>query len=167
MTAWAILAAVLMVAATIFSFLPVIPGPAAVWAIGLIYAVATNFADVGVWAVVLMTVFMIVGSTADFWTPYFGLQAEQSLSCGTFVVSTIGAIIGTFAIPVPIAGTFIGAAVAVMALVWYQKRDWDSAQRAGRGILKALIASFLIEFAVSVGIVMVFVYSIDWRALGV
>ncbi|MEO0563235.1 MAG: DUF456 family protein, partial [Chloroflexota bacterium] len=110
MNPWSILTVVLMVAAGLVSFVPFIPGPALVWAIGVIYAVATEFREVGVWAVVIMTVLMIVGSTADYWTRFLGLNAEGSLSCGTIVVSTIGAILGTWLLPIPVVGTLVGAA---------------------------------------------------------
>lgn len=163
MTFWGIATAILMVVAAVVSFLPLVPGPLLVWGIALVYAFANGFTQVGGVTVFWMTALMLVGSTADYWTPFFGLQAEQSLSFGTFVVSTIGAIVGTFVIPIPVVGTFLGAALAVIGLVRYQKGDWQRAVRAGRGILKALIASFLVEFATAIGITMVFVYSLLLR----
>jgi len=146
-----------MVAAAFISFVPMIPGPALVWAIGMVYAVATDFADVGVGAVVWMTVFMVIGSTADYWTRLLGLGSEGSLTCGTFAASTIGAIVGTFAIPVPLVGTLLGAGAGVAALVLYQEDDSEKAWLAARGIMKAWLASFFVEVIVCIAIVTVFI----------
>lgn len=157
---WSVLVAVLMVLATAVSFVPFIPGPALVWAIGIIYTIATEFQQVGIGAVVAMTILMIIGSTADWWTRMFGLNSEGSLSCGTLVVSTVGAIAGTFFIPVPVLGTVLGAAAGVMALVFYQEESWDKAFVAARGIMSAWIASFFVEFLVCIVIVVIFLRSL-------
>ncbi|MEM6283365.1 MAG: DUF456 domain-containing protein [Chloroflexota bacterium] len=156
MTFWGVMTLILMIVAGAVSFIPVLPGPALVWAIGLIYAAATGFAEVSVTAVVWMTLLMIIGSTADWWTKLFGLGAEGSLSCGSFAVSTIGAIAGTFLIPIPVVGTLLGAAAGVAMLVFYQEENWQKALVAARGIMVAWIATFFIEFAISLGIVTIF-----------
>ncbi len=154
---WGAITAVLMMLATLVSLVPMIPGPAAVWAVGVIYAAATDFSEVGVGAVIWMTVLMIVGSTSDLWTRLFGLGSEGSLTCGTIAASTIGAIAGTFFIPVPLVGTVLGAGAGVAALVFYQEEDWDRALQAAWGIVKAWIASFFVEVLVCIAIIAVFV----------
>jgi uncharacterized protein YqgC (DUF456 family) len=143
---WTVAVAVLMVVATAVSFVPFIPGPALVWAIGVVYAIVTEFQEIGLPTVIAMTVLMIIGSTADWWTRMFGLNSEGSLSCGTLLVSTVGAIAGTFFIPIPVLGTVLGAAAGVMALVFYQEESWEKAFIAARGIMGAWIASFFVEF---------------------
>lgn len=162
---WGLVVLLVMAVATLVSFVPFIPGPALVWAIGAIYAVATELEVVGPWTLLAMTVLMLVGSTADWWTRFFGLQAEGSLSCATLVVSTVGAILGTLFIPVPVVGTLIGAAGAVMALVWLQEDDIDRAWIAARGILSAWIASFFVEFLVCITILVLFARAV-FGALG-
>ncbi len=156
MSGWGLITLILMVAAGFVSFLPFIPGPALVWAIGIIYAIATDFREVGIGVSLAMTGLMIVGSTADWWTRFFGLKAEGSLSCGTLIVSMIGAIVGTIFIPVPVIGTLLGAAGGVMALVFYQEADWEKAFTAARGIFSAWVASFFVELIISVLIVILF-----------
>ncbi len=153
---WSWLVLALMTVAALVSFVPFIPGPALVWAIGVIYAIATEFQVVGLWTVLAMTVLMILGSTADYWTRFFGLKAEGSLSCASLFVSTVGAILGTIFIPVPVFGTLIGAAGAVMAMVWLREDDIDKAWTAARGILSAWIASFFVELLVCGIIVVLF-----------
>jgi uncharacterized protein YqgC (DUF456 family) len=153
---WTVAVAVLMVVATAVSFVPFIPGPALVWAIGVVYAIVTEFQEIGLPTVIAMTVLMIIGSTADWWTRMFGLNSEGSLSCGTLLVSTVGAIAGTFFIPIPVLGTVLGAAAGVMALVFYQEESWEKAFIAARGIMGAWIASFFVEFLMSIIIVVIF-----------
>ncbi len=114
MDIYAIVASVLIVLALGVSLIPFIPGPVVVWAIGIIYAAWTDFAVVSVTQVVIITVLMIVGTTADLWTRYVGLKAEGSLTCLGYFATTVGAILGTIFIPVPIFGTVIGAAAGAM-----------------------------------------------------
>lgn len=155
-----LLVGVLMVIAAVVSFVPFIPGPALVWAIGIIYALLTELGIVGLTPVIIMTVLMLIGSTADWWTRLFGLGGEGNLSCATFAVSTIGAIAGTFLIPIPLLGTLAGAAAGVMALVFYQEESWEKAFKAARGILSAWIASFFVEFVISISIAVVFLRAV-------
>jgi len=159
-TFWAVAALLGMVVAAVASFVPFVPGPALVWAVGMIYAFATGFDVVGVGAVVWMTIFMLLGSTADWWTRLFGLGGEGNLSCGTYAVSGAGAIAGTFLIPVPLFGTLIGAALAVAALVFYQTDDAVAARKAARGIASAWIASFFVELVVAISIIYLFFRSL-------
>lgn len=168
MSAWGAVTAALMILATLISFVPMVPGPALVWAIAIIYAVATQFAEVSISAVVWMTILMIIGSTSDWWTRLLGLGSEGSLSCGTFVVSTVGAIAGTILIPIPVVGTMLGAGIGVAALVFYQEADWGVALKAARGIVSAWIASFFVEFLISVTIISIFIRSLlnAWGVLG-
>lgn len=154
---WGVVAAVLMSVAVLVSVVPFVPGPALVWAIGMVYAAATGLVEVGMWTVVGMTALMLLGSTADWWTRLFGLSSEGSLSCGTLIVSGVGAIAGTFFIPIPLVGTLLGAMLAVGVLVWLQEDDAQKALTAARGILSAWLASFFVEFVVSVAIVALFV----------
>ncbi len=169
MTLWGAATAALMVVAALVAFVPMIPGPALVWAIGFIYAVATEFSEVSIAAAAWMTVFMIIGSTSDWWTRLLGLGAEGTLTCGTFAVSTIGAIVGTIAIPIPVLGTIIGAGAGVAALVFYQEENWEAALKAARGIMTAWLASFFVEIIVSITIITIFIRSLlnAWGMLGV
>jgi uncharacterized protein YqgC (DUF456 family) len=146
----------------------VLPGPALVWAIALVYAATTQFADVSGVAIAWMTLLMVIGSTADWWTKLLGLNSGGSLSCGSFAVSTIGAIAGTFLIPIPVIGTLLGAAAGVAALVFYQEENWQKALIAARGIMVAWIATFFVEFAISLGIVAIFARALlgAWGFLG-
>lgn len=157
MPLWGVITAGIMSLAALISFIPFIPGPALVWAIGILYAALTGFEQVGLGAAVIMTLLMLIGSTADWWTRLFGLKGEGKLSCGTFVVSTVGAILGTIFIPIPLVGTLIGGAGAVGLLVWYQQDDEKQAWQAARGILSAWIASFFVEFVVCISMIVVFV----------
>jgi uncharacterized protein YqgC (DUF456 family) len=160
MSVWSVVIACVMAVATVISFIPFVPGPALVWAIGVVYAIATKFSDISIQAVVVMTVLMLIGSTADWWTRLLGLGSEGKLTCGTFVVSTVGAILGTIFSPIPLVGTLLGAAGAVAVLVWYQEDDWNKAFKAARGIMSAWIASFFVEFIISVGITTTFIQSL-------
>jgi len=146
-----------MIFTAFIAFLPVLPGPAIVWALALIYAALTGFETVGLWVVIWLTVLMIIGSTEDWWLPAIGLRGEGQLSCGTFTVSVVGAIAGTVLIPIPVIGTLVGAAGAVALLVFYREDDWGTAWRAARGVVGAWVAGFFVEFAIS--LIMIYIFA--------
>jgi uncharacterized protein YqgC (DUF456 family) len=157
---WAIVAALLMAVASLGAFIPVVPGPAAVWAIALVYAAATQFTVVDIPTTIFMTVLMLVGSTADTWTRAIGLRAEGQLTCGMYAITTVGAIVGTVLIPIPVLGTLLGAGIAVAGTVWFQEKDWQHALTVARGVVLAWLATFFVEFLICLSILGLFVRAV-------
>lgn len=157
MTFWGVFTTILMMVAVGVVFIPFVPGPATVWSIATIYAVSTGFAEIQLWQWAVMTLLMVVATSADWWTRLLGLGAESQLSCSVYVASFIGAVLGTIYVPLPLLGTMIGATVAVWVLVYFQTRSLDDGYRAARGIFVAWLGSFVVEFLVSISIALWFV----------
>ncbi|MFZ4828479.1 MAG: DUF456 domain-containing protein [Phototrophicaceae bacterium] len=157
MTFWGVFTTILMLLAVGVVFIPFVPGPLTVWSIATIYAIATEFTHVQLWQWGIMTLLMLVATTADWWTRLLGLGGEGQLSCSVYLASFIGAILGTIFIPLPLLGTMAGAAGAVWVWVYLQSRSLDDGYRAARGIFVAWLGSFAVEFLVSISIALWFI----------
>ena len=154
-----ILAVVLMIVAIVASLLPVVPGPALVWAIGLVYAALTGFTHVTWLSVGLMTVLMILGSTTGWWTQILGMHAEGG-SWLSILGSLVGGLIGTFAIPIPFLGTIIGLVLGALLFEFARVGEFRQAVRSGGSALRGYLLSVLVEGGIGILILIVFVLSL-------
>lgn len=154
---------VLMALSSLASFLPYIPGPVLVWGIGLVYAAFTSMERVTFLALIAMTGFMAVGSTADFWMQLLGVRMQGG-SCLATIGSIVGGIIATFVIPIPVIGTLIGMVAGALAFEFMRKGEVDPAVAAGKNALQVYLLSAITEFTTSILILLVFVLSIWYTA---
>ena len=150
-----ILAAVLMVITLIASLVPVLPGPFLLWAISIAYGILTGFQHLTVAAAVAITVLMLIGTLKDFWMPLLGMKT-QGASCSTVFGMIVGGLIGTFAIPVPVIGTLIGAVAGAALLELLHLGDTQKALQAGGFALRSFVLGMLTELGFNLLIVAVF-----------
>jgi len=150
---------VLMLVLLLVSLIPYVPGPALQWAVGTIFAVLTDFQRVTVAAVVVMSIFMLIGSTNEIWLRYLGMRGRGG-SCWGALGSLVGGIIGTGVIPIPILGTLIGAIVGALLVEFMRIGEVQHAMQAGRSVLETYILSIIIEFFMSLAILGTFLGSL-------
>ena len=141
------------------SLIPFVPGPAMLWAVGVVFAILNDFERLPIPAVVIMTILMIVGSTTDIWLRGLGMQRKGG-SCWGALGSIIGGILGTGLIPVPILGTLIGAVAGALLVEFMRRGDIDFAMQAGRSVVESYFFGMVIEFVVSLVIFATFLTSI-------
>lgn len=149
------LALILMIIAAIASILPVVPGPALVWAIGLLYAAVTGFERVTAFPAILMTLLMLLGSTSGWWMQAAGMKAQGG-SWTAIIGGLLGGLVGTFAIPVPIIGTLLGVIGGTLLFEMLRVGDANEAARSGGIALKSYLLTLVTETGVSALIVLVF-----------
>jgi len=150
---------ILMIIALFVSLIPFIPGPALLWAIAVIYAVLDDFERVPIIAVIFMTMFMIIGATSEFWLRYIGMKGRGG-SCWGFLGSFIGGIIGTIVIPIPILGTLLGAILGALIIEFMRLGEIMDALKSGRAVLEMYLVNIVIEFALSLMIFSIFLFSV-------
>lgn len=143
----------------LLAFIPIMPGTIIVWLIGLVAAVLDQFQHITPTAVVVMTAIMLFGVTSDFWLPALGVKTG-GMSCLAAVGSLIGGLLGTFFIPVPLAGTLIGTALGAGVVEWARQRRVRGALTAGRSAAKLFVIGYGIELATSIAIFVTFLVSI-------
>jgi uncharacterized protein YqgC (DUF456 family) len=129
---------------------PIFPGITVIWLAALIYGFVTGFDALGIVLMVLITLGMIAGISAD--NVLMGAGARQGgASWLTILVALVAGIVGTVLFP-PIGG-FIAIPVAIFLLELIRVREWRSAWRAMRGLALGWGLSFLVRFGI--GLVMI------------
>ncbi|MBN2469087.1 MAG: DUF456 domain-containing protein [Anaerolineae bacterium] len=146
---------ILMVVVVLASILPVVPGPAAVWALGILYAVLTEFEQVTALPLIVMTVLMILGSTTTWWMQALGMKAQGG-SWTAIIGGLIGGLAGTFLIPIPIVGTLIGVVGGTLLFELLRLGDANKAAQSGIIAVKGYLITLLTETGISALIVIVF-----------
>jgi uncharacterized protein YqgC (DUF456 family) len=141
-----VIASILMIVGLIASFLPFLPGPLMLWAISVGYGALTGFSQLTVGATVLITALMLIATSKDIWMPLVGMR-KYGVSCSSALGMMIGGLVGTFAIPIPIVGTLLGAIGGAVLLELLNLGDLQLALKAGGIAFK----SFLLGMATEIG----------------
>jgi len=135
--------------------LPIYPGVTIIWAAVLIHGLATRFATLEIWVLVVITILMIAGTLVD--NLLMGGKARQA---GASWLSIAGALlaglIGTFAFP-PLGG-IIAAPTLLFLLEYSRLRDSQEAWKVTTGLLTGWGLSFIARFAI--GLTMIVVWAI-------
>lgn len=126
---------------TIFLFLlgligiivPILPGILLIWGGILFYAVAIDqFTLISPWLFALITLIALVAGTADLWLAAVGAK-KTGASWQALLLGVVGAVAGTFLIPIPLLGTLAGYALGILLGEFLRLRDWRAAWRASLG----------------------------------
>lgn len=149
----------LMFGGLLLIIVPSVPVSALEWTIGVVFAALTQFERVTLGAVAVMSVFMLVGATSQFWMPLFGLRG-RSISCLGMVAFFAGMIVGGAAIPIPIIGSIVGGVIAVMAVEFSRERNAKKAFRSGKAAFRLVILGMIVELLFSMGIIATFIISV-------
>ena len=144
-----------MVIGLIASLLPFLPGPLLLWGISVGYGVLTGFQHLTVTAAVTITLLMLIGTTKDIWLPLLGMKTSNA-SCSSVIGMGIGGLVGTFAIPIPIVGTLVGAMAGAVLLELLNLGDISRALKAGSFAFKTFVLGMATEFGFNLLIVLVF-----------
>lgn len=99
-----------------------------------------GFSGLEVWLLIALTLMAVVGEIIEFIASAVGSRQAGGSKRGALVSlvgGVAGAIIGTFAIPIPIIGTLIGACLgagigSLLGDKW-AGRDWQAAYTSGKG----------------------------------
>jgi uncharacterized protein YqgC (DUF456 family) len=114
-------------------FLPIIPGLLIIWLSALFYAaVVVGFDAFSPWVFVLITLIALVAGTANIWLAALGARTTGA-SWRTLIVGFVGAIAGTFLIPIPLLGTILGYAGGLIASEYVRLGQWRPAMKAAFG----------------------------------
>jgi uncharacterized protein len=153
------LAAVLMVVAFALSFIPMMPGAMVVWVVAIGFAILEGFKRMTPLAAVIATLIMAVGTLSDFWLPLLGVKS-QGASCLATIGASVGGLLGTFFIPIPILGTLIGCVIGALIAEFVRLRQLRQAIQAGRVAFKMFVVGYAVEVVCSLGVVIVFFVSL-------
>ena len=139
-----------MLVGLVLLIVPIFPGITVIWVAALLYGIVTGFDTLGIVILVLITLGMIAGISAD--NLLMGAGARRGgASWLTIIVALIAGIAGTVLFP-PIGG-LIAIPIAIFLIELLRNREWRSAWRATRGVALGWGLSFLVRFGI--GLVMI------------
>jgi uncharacterized protein YqgC (DUF456 family) len=132
--------------------LPGLPG-APLILLGLILgAWAENFAYVGVWTLLLLTILAGLTYAVDFWATIFGAR-KFGASKRAVIGALFGVVTGLFlGLPGVIFGPFIGAVIGELSA----RRDLQQATRAGIGATLGLAIGSALKLALALAMIGIF-----------
>ena len=156
---------ILMVAALVVSFVPVLPGTVIVWIAAMAFGLITQWTRFTPAAGIAATAIMIFSVSSDFWLPALGVKTG-GLTCLGAIGSLIGGLIGTFLIPLPICGTLIGAVVGALVVEMIHFRNMRKALQAGQSAATMFVLGYILECASSIAVFVVYAVSLATTGSG-
>ena len=139
--------------------IPILPGMLLVWLSVLVYAVGTDFATIGWPSLVFITIIALVTGLSNIWLPLLGAEKSGAAKRALFL-GVVGAIVGTFVIPLPLLGTVIGYAIGVFLGELIKQRDWRLALKASLGGVAGWGISMIVEIVGALVILTIFVVQV-------
>jgi len=128
------------------TLLPIIPGLIIIWLAALYYAgFVLGFGDFSPWVFALLTVVALVAGTSNLWLAALGARTTGA-TWRTLLVGFIGAIAGTFLLPIPLVGTIVGYAAGLILSEYVRLGQWRPAFRAALGGVVGWGVSTAVEF---------------------
>lgn len=126
--------------------LPIIPGLIIIWLASLYYAAGVvGFDTFSPWVFGLITIVGLIAGTSSLWLAALGAKTTGA-SWRTLVVGFIGAIAGTFLIPVPLLGTILGYAAGLVLAEYARQGALRPAAKTALGGVVGLGVSTVVEF---------------------
>jgi len=149
---------VLMFFGTIAAFLPLVPGPALVWFAAMIYYLfGMGMRDVSIVAAIVLTIFMVLGSTTNIWMAGLGVKVTGGSGWGVFA-GMVGMIVGLpFVFPI---GSLVGAAVGTLLVEFQRNKNWRQTLKIGGGTVAGFILGAVVECVIALVMDGIFVVSL-------
>ncbi|MBP6015496.1 MAG: DUF456 domain-containing protein [Candidatus Promineofilum sp.] len=127
--------------------LPVIPGLIIIWLASLYYAaVVVGFDTFSPWIFALITLIGLAAGTSNIWLSALGAK-KTGATWRTLVVGFIGAMAGTFLLPIPLVGTIVGYAAGLVLSEYVRQGALRPALKAAFGGMVGWGISTLFEIA--------------------
>jgi uncharacterized protein YqgC (DUF456 family) len=149
-----IITLIAMVGSLALIFVPAMPVSVIEWSIAILFGVFTTFSRLPLSVAAVITVIMLISITQTIWLPIFGYRGEGT-SCMGMIALLVGMIAGGIMIPIPIVGSLIGGALAVMTVEYTQHGNWRKATKSGQKAMKTVLLGMILEFVFAVTIVTV------------
>ena len=145
-----LLAFLLMLVGMVGVLIPVLPGLAVVWLVGVITLLWQDLDTVG-WAVsAWLSLLLVLGTLATVWFPA-RRGREAGAPSSTFAAAVFGAVVGFFVLPV--LGFLVGALTGLLLAERARLGEWQRARASTLEVLRAYGTGVLVELVL--GLVMV------------
>ena len=149
----------LFVAGLVGALIPWIPGPLFILIGVLVWAVATQFAVIGVGRLVILITLALTTLLVNFVAGPIGARRSGG-SRWSVVGAIIGGIVGLFFGPF---GLVLGPVVGAVAGEMLRAGDVEGSLRTGVGALIGMVAGIAADFVISIAMIGLFLWWV-WRA---
>lgn len=144
------------------TILPIIPGLIIVWLAALYYAgVVVGFDTFSPWVFALITLIGLVAGTSNIWLAALGARTTGA-SWRTLIIGFIGAIAGTFLLPIPLVGTIVGYAAGLILAEYIRLGELRPAMKAAFGGVVGWGVSTVVEFVGALVMILLVVTQVPW-----
>ena len=165
---------VLMLVGLLGSVVPGLPGVTLMFLSALLYAILTDFHDIGVAVIVILFVLAALAFLADFFATSYGARRFGASNWGT-VGGAVGGILGALAGLIfagigSLFGLILGTIVGVFAGEYLRRQrhgdqpredtDWRRASRAAGGVIVGYLASAVIQALLGLASLVIFVLAL-------
>ncbi|WP_199620555.1 DUF456 domain-containing protein [Paenibacillus alkalitolerans] len=149
-----VLVAVLFVIGMAGAVYPILPGALAIYGAFFVYGLFFGWKEFGPWFWIIQTFIVVVIFAADYAVSALGVKKFGG-SRASVIGSTIGVIVGPFAIPAfgLIIGPFVGAVLGELIT----GQPLGVSLKVGIGSLVGLFSSMVAKFILQLGMIIVFV----------
>jgi uncharacterized protein len=147
-------ALLIMIVGMVGCVVPAIPGLPIIWLGALFYAWQTSFQIVGWPTLALLFVLMVVGATSGIWMSALGAK-RGGASIWSSALGLLLGVVGLVVLNLP--GMILGSLLGVMLGEWLRHRDWRRMLSASRGYLVSWALSAVVESAIGVLMIILFV----------
>ncbi|MCP4360456.1 MAG: DUF456 domain-containing protein [Chloroflexi bacterium] len=148
---------VLMLLGLIGIIVPILPGVFLIWLGVAVYVWQTGFEIISETEFLLISFVILFAGTSDLWLPYFGAKRTGAAK-RSYLLSTVGAIVGTFMLPV--IGTIIGFVAGLFLGEYWKHQDTDTAVQVSWGGLKGWGIATLIQFVAGILVIIIFSWQV-------
>jgi len=124
----------------------------------------------GVPVLVLIAVLAVIGEMIEFFAGAGGAKKAGASWIGALAAiggAVFGALFGTFMIPIPVAGTMLGACLGAGAAVWSVERlagkTPDTSLKSGNGAGTGVLVGITVKFAIGCLIWLIIAVAVFWN----
>jgi uncharacterized protein YqgC (DUF456 family) len=160
-----LLAYLLMFLGVVGAILPVMPGPLFIWLGTLLWAWVDGFQAIGWPTLALLAILMVLAWSSDLILTTAGSR-RAGASWKAMSVALVGATVGGILLSgmAPVLGTIFGAisggVIGILAVEYFEKRDWGHAFRAARGYIVGSLAASGLELFLSLLMIAIFAWQV-------
>ena len=135
-----ILLALTTLVGVIGSFVPALPGAMIIWIGVLLHGLVTGWSPLGMQVQLIVAGLALAAGAGQFFISAAGAKRFGSSNWGVFGAG-LGLLVGTFAIPIPVVGSlvgaFLGALVFELGIGQKKRREQEEVDAEGRPIPQA------------------------------
>ncbi len=145
-----------MLVGIVGTVVPILPGTLLIWLGTAVYVWYVGAETFGVGLFIFLSLVAVVTGTADLWLPLLGAKVGGA-SKRALLFGTLGAILGTFLLPIPVVGTVAGYIAGLFLGEYHKHRDWQIAKKTGWQGLASWGVATAVQFGGGILILLIFV----------